>query len=123
MATSRKLAAQALESLFNYKASTRASTAAAVSSEPVPKKKSKKDPLPKTKKGLKKIKHELRYGHSIKRRLREEKEANENPLEKLKTQQEKDDGLLEKNIKHFKVMNRASKKELELRKKIRSRRA
>ncbi|KAF9189425.1 hypothetical protein BGZ51_009601 [Haplosporangium sp. Z 767] len=122
---SKKLAAQALESLLNSQPSSfskKSSTlsASAISNGGVSKKKKskiQKDRLPATKTGLKKIKHELRYGHSVKR-AQEEKEAKENPLEKMKLQQEKEQTIIERNLTYYKATNRVSKKELELRKKI-----
>ncbi|KAF9301830.1 hypothetical protein BGZ74_006207 [Mortierella antarctica] len=112
---SKKLAAQALDALLSTQNSSLSKSA-----EPTkaPKKKrSKKDQLPKTKTGLKKIKHELRYGHSVKRN-QEAQEARENPLEKLQSQIEKEEAIVEKNLNYYKVTQRVSKKELELRKKI-----
>ncbi|KAG0334171.1 hypothetical protein BG000_008571 [Podila horticola] len=112
---SKKLAAQALEALLSTQNSSLSKSA-----EPTkaPKKKrSKKDQLPKTKTGLKKIKHELRYGHSVKRN-QEAQEARVNPLEKLQSQIEKEEAIVEKNLNYYRVTQRVSKKELELRKKI-----
>ncbi|KAF9333236.1 hypothetical protein BG006_003873 [Podila minutissima] len=112
---SKKLAAQALDALLSTQNSSLSK-----STEPTkaPKKKrSKKDQLPKTKTGLKKIKHELRYGHSVKRN-QEAQESRENPLEKLQSQIEKEEAIVEKNLNYYKVTQRVSKKELELRKKI-----
>jgi len=74
---SKKLAAQALDALLSTQNS---SLSKSEPTKAAPKKKrSKKDQLPKTKTGLKKIKHELRYGHSVKRN-QEAQEARENPL-------------------------------------------
>ncbi|KAG0040655.1 hypothetical protein BGZ82_000076 [Podila clonocystis] len=112
---SKKLAAQALEALLSTQNSS-LSKAAEPTKAPK-KKRSKKDQLPKTKTGLKKIKHELRYGHSVKR-TQEAQEARVNPLEKLKSQIEKEEAIVEKNLNYYRVTQRVSKKELELRKKI-----
>ncbi|KAF9973663.1 hypothetical protein BGZ73_003101 [Actinomortierella ambigua] len=121
---SKKLASQAVDSLLQQlrAPSSTPSLHGTAGNAKVDKKKKKsktnlKDRLPKTKTGLKKLKHELRYGHS-QRRAREEQEAKENPLDKLRSQQEKEEALLAKNIEYFKVSARVSKKELELRKKI-----
>ncbi|KAF9162466.1 hypothetical protein DFQ26_003519 [Actinomortierella ambigua] len=122
---SKKLASQAVDSLLQQlraPSSTPSlhSTAGNAKVDKNKKKKNKtitKDRLPKTKTGLKKLKHELKYGHSH-RRAREEQEAKENPLDKLRSQQEKEEALLEKNLEYFKVSARVSKKELDLRKKI-----
>lgn len=74
---SKKLAAQALDALLSTQNS---SLSKSEPTKAAPKKKrSKKDQLPKTKTGLKKIKHELRYGHSVKRN-QEAQQARENPL-------------------------------------------
>ncbi|KAG0343170.1 hypothetical protein BG004_005458 [Podila humilis] len=111
---SRKLASQALDALLNSQnpAISKPTTKAA------PKKKvSKKDQLPKTKTGLKKIKRELRYGHSVKRN-KEAEEARVNPLDKLQSQMEKEEAIMEKNLNYYRTTQRVSKKELELRKKI-----
>ena len=81
---SKKLAAQALESLLSNGSSSSALSKPTNTS--TLRKKSKKttvaDPLPATKSGLKKIKYQLRYGHSVKRN-QDEREAKENPLRKL----------------------------------------
>ncbi|KAG0014808.1 hypothetical protein BGZ81_000244 [Podila clonocystis] len=112
---SKKLAAQALDALLSTQNSS-LSKAAEPTKAPK-KKRSKKDQLPKTKTGLKKIKHELRYGHSVKRN-QEAQEARVNPLEKLQSQIEKEEAIVEKNLNYYRVTQRVSKKELELRKKI-----
>ncbi|KAF9954451.1 hypothetical protein BGZ72_004588 [Mortierella alpina] len=159
---SKKLAAQALDALLSSQSTISKKNTSTVTSTTVLKKKTKKgkvqkDRLPATKTGLKKIKHELRYGHSV-RRKQEEKEAKENPLgnvvqflilqsvpsccfvsqqsswcyvylpacvddlvEKLKSQQEKEQAIVERNLNYYKVTNRVSKKELELRKKVKIR--
>ncbi|KAF9204028.1 hypothetical protein BGZ49_005767 [Haplosporangium sp. Z 27] len=127
---SKKLAAQALDSLLSSqhgrvgntsiskKVSTGSSTAGGGIVKKTKKSKSKSnDLLPKTKTGLKKIKHELRYGHSVKR-AQEAKEAKENPLDKLKSQMEKEQAIVEKNLNYYRTTSRVSKKELELRTKI-----
>ncbi|KAF9173595.1 hypothetical protein BGX21_004109 [Mortierella sp. AD011] len=120
---SKKLAAQALDSLLNSQSSSLSGTNGGISKKSSSgvkrskKSKSKGDLLPKTKTGLKKIKHELRYGHSVKR-AQEEKEAKENPLDKLKSQMEKEQAIVERNLEYYKTTSRVSKKELELRKKI-----
>ncbi|KAG0368383.1 hypothetical protein BC939DRAFT_453834 [Gamsiella multidivaricata] len=120
---SKKLAAQALDALLNSQPNSTLSkrSSSAVAEGGIKKtrksKKNKNDGLPATKTGLKKIKHELRYGHSVKR-SQEEKEAKENPLDKLKSQMEKEQAIVEKNLNYYKATNRVSKKELELRKKI-----
>ncbi|CAO3571010.1 unnamed protein product [Mortierella alpina] len=119
---SKKLAAQALDALLSSQTTISKKKTSATTSTTVLKKKTKKgkvqkDRLPATKTGLKKIKHELRYGHSV-RRTQEEKESKENPLERLKSQQEKEQAIVERNLNYYKVTNRVSKKELELRKKI-----
>ncbi|KAF9280231.1 hypothetical protein BGZ68_007428 [Mortierella alpina] len=119
---SKKLAAQALDALLSSQSTISKKNTSTATSTTVLKKKTKKgkvqkDRLPATKTGLKKIKHELRYGHSV-RRTQEEKEAKENPLERLKSQQEKEQEIVERNLNYYKVTNRVSKKEHELRKKI-----
>ncbi|KAG0204107.1 hypothetical protein BGX28_003868 [Mortierella sp. GBA30] len=119
---SKKLAAQALDALLSNQSSLskgKPSSATSTASQLKKTKKTRvqKDRLPATKTGLKKIKHELRYGHSV-RKAKEEKEAKENPLEKLKSQQEKEQAIIERNLNYYKVTNRVSKKELELRKKV-----
>ncbi|KAG0001160.1 hypothetical protein BGZ79_005006 [Entomortierella chlamydospora] len=120
---SKKLAAQALDSLLNSQSSSLSGSGGDISkksssgAKKSKKSKSKGDLLPKTKTGLKKIKHELRYGHSVKR-AQEEKEAKENPLDKLKSQMEKEQAIVERNLEYYKTTSRVSKKELELRKKI-----
>ncbi|KAF9103505.1 hypothetical protein BGX27_010548 [Mortierella sp. AM989] len=127
---SKKLAAQALDSLLNSQPSSvsgdhsKKDPAVSTPSKKTRKSKSKNsnDLLPKTKTGLKKIKHELRYGHSVKR-VQEEKESKENPLDKLKSQMEKEQAIVERNLDYYKATNRVSKKELELRKKIKMLRA
>ncbi|KAF9106792.1 hypothetical protein BGX29_008510 [Mortierella sp. GBA35] len=128
---SKKLAAQALDALMNSNnnnKNTSLSKSTSKTGGAVTKKSSKKSKkqvnggLPVTKTGLKKIKHELRYGHSV-RRQQEEKEAKENPLEKLKSAQEEEQAIVERNVNYYKVTNRVSKKELELRKKIKDLRA
>ncbi|KAF9555216.1 hypothetical protein EC968_009070, partial [Mortierella alpina] len=118
---SKKLAAQALDALLSSQSTISKKNTSTATSSTVLKKKTKrgkvqKDRLPATKTGLKKIKHELRYGHSV-RRTQEEKESKENPLERLKSQQEKEQAIVERNLNYYKVTNRVSKKELELRKK------
>ncbi|KAF9436319.1 hypothetical protein BGZ76_004280 [Entomortierella beljakovae] len=137
---SKKLTAQALDSLLKSQQSNisgknvgggggsssgnSGNNANNTKKSTVNKKKSKKsksissiDLLPKTKTGLKKIKHELRYGHSVKK-AQEEKEARENPLDKLKSQAEKEQEITERNLNYYRATNRVSKKEMELRKKI-----
>ncbi|KAF9425475.1 hypothetical protein BGZ94_007495 [Podila epigama] len=115
---SKKLAAQALESLLSAQgSSTLSSSSKSLTEAPKKKKVYKKDKLPKTKTGLKKLKHELRYGHSVKRN-QEAKEAKENPLDKLKSQLEKEETIMDQNLNYYKMTQRVSKKELELRKKI-----
>ncbi|KAF8933769.1 hypothetical protein BGZ47_010713 [Haplosporangium gracile] len=125
---SKKLAAQALDALMNnnnsnskiFKSSTSTGAVSKKSSKTA--KKQNKNSLPVTKTGLKKIKHEIRYGHSV-RRQQEEAEAKINPLEKLKSAQEEEQGIVERNVNYYKITNRVSKKELELRKKIKDLRA
>ncbi|KAF9927340.1 hypothetical protein BGZ75_004530 [Mortierella antarctica] len=115
---SKKLAAQALDALLSSQSTTsKKNSSTTVLKKTTKKGKVQKDRLPATKTGLKKIKHELRYGHSV-RRTQEEKESKENPLERLKSQQEKEQAIVERNLNYYKVTNRVSKKELELRKKI-----
>ncbi|KAG0222701.1 hypothetical protein BGX31_008921 [Mortierella sp. GBA43] len=121
---SKKLAAQALDALLNNQSAggiskRRPATGATGSATPVTK---KSKSLPATKTGLKKIKHELRYGHSIKR-AQEAAAAKENPLVKLKLQMEKEQSIVERNLSYYKITSRASKKELDLRKKIKLLRA
>ncbi|KAF9919018.1 hypothetical protein BX616_002987 [Lobosporangium transversale] len=84
--------------------------------------KSKSDSLPKTKTGLKKIKHELRYGYSIRKAL-EEKEAKENPLDKLRERLNDEQVILQDNLTYYRTTKRASKKEIELAQKIKELRA
>ncbi|ORZ06339.1 hypothetical protein BCR41DRAFT_361101 [Lobosporangium transversale] len=79
--------------------------------------KSKSDSLPKTKTGLKKIKHELRYGYSIRKAL-EEKEAKENPLDKLRERLNDEQVILQDNLTYYRTTKRASKKEIELAQKV-----
>ncbi|KAF9296702.1 hypothetical protein BGZ88_012061 [Linnemannia elongata] len=127
---SKKLAAQALDALMssnntNSKISKSSTSSGAVSkkkSSSKTAKKQNKNSLPVTKTGLKKIKHEIRYGHSV-RRQQEEAEAKINPLEKLKSAQEEEQEIVERNVNYYKITNRVSKKELELRKKIKDLRA
>ncbi|KAG0300429.1 hypothetical protein BGZ97_003237 [Linnemannia gamsii] len=124
---SKKLAAQALDALMssnnsNSKISKSSTSTGAVSKKTKTVKKQNKNSLPVTKTGLKKIKHEIRYGHSV-RRQQEEAEAKINPLEKLKSAQEEEQEIVERNVNYYKVTNRVSKKELELRKKIKDLRA
>lgn len=83
-AMSKKLAAQALDALLSSQSTISKKNTSTATSTTVLKKRTKKgkvqkDRLPATKTGLKKIKHELRYGHSV-RRTQEEREAKENPL-------------------------------------------
>ncbi|KAF9126063.1 hypothetical protein BGW39_006958 [Mortierella sp. 14UC] len=127
---SKKLAAQALDALMNSNNSknsslskSSSSTSGAVKKSSSKKiKKQNKNSLPVTKTGLKKIKHEMRYGHSV-RRAQEEAEAKINPLEKLRTAHEEEQEIVERNVNYYKITNRVSKKELELRKKIKDLRA
>lgn len=85
---SKKLAAQALDALMSSNTTNSKISKSSTSSGAVSKKKSSssktakkqnKNSLPVTKTGLKKIKHEIRYGHSV-RRQQEEAEAKINPL-------------------------------------------
>jgi len=71
---SKKLAAQALDTLLSGQSTGRISKRGSTSG---PAKKIRS--LPATKTGLKKIKHQLRYGHSVKR-AQEAAAAKENPL-------------------------------------------
>ncbi|KAF9908037.1 hypothetical protein EC991_010281 [Linnemannia zychae] len=121
---SKKLAAQALDALMNSNNSLSkpASSTGAAKKSSKKIKKQNKNSLPVTKTGLKKIKHELRYGHSV-RRAQEEAEAKINPLEKLKTAHEEEQEIIERNVNYYKITNRVSKKELELRRKIKDLRA
>ncbi|KAG0281412.1 hypothetical protein BGZ96_001142 [Linnemannia gamsii] len=126
---SKKLAAQALDALMasnnsNSKISKSSTSTGAVSKKTKTKtaKKQNKNSLPVTKTGLKKIKHEIRYGHSV-RRQQEEAEAKINPLEKLRSAHEAEQEIVERNVNYYKVTTRVSKKELELRKKIKDLRA
>ncbi|KAG0281818.1 hypothetical protein BGZ95_009755 [Linnemannia exigua] len=126
---SKKLAAQALDALMNSNNSknsnlskSSSSTGAVKKSSKKAKKEQSKNRLPVTKTGLKKIKHEIRYGHSV-RKAQEEAEARINPLEKLKTAHEEEQEIVERNVNYYKITNRVSKKELELRKKIKDLRA
>ncbi|KAF9154226.1 hypothetical protein BG015_001480 [Linnemannia schmuckeri] len=125
---SKKLAAQALDALMNSNNSNSKVSKSSTSTGAVSKKSSKttkkqsKNSIPVTKTGLKKIKHEIRYGHSV-RRQQEEAEAKINPLEKLKSAQEEEQEIMERNVNYYKITNRVSKKELELRKKIKALRA
>ncbi|KAF9550164.1 hypothetical protein EC957_001650 [Mortierella hygrophila] len=128
---SKKLAAQALDALMSSNNTNSKISKSSTSSGAVSKKKSSsgktakkqnKNSLPVTKTGLKKIKHEIRYGHSV-RRQQEEAEAKINPLEKLKSAQEEEQEIVERNVNYYRVTNRVSKKELELRKKIKDLRA
>lgn len=85
---SKKLAAQALDALMssnnsNSKISKSSTSTGAVSKKTKTVKKQNKNSLPVTKTGLKKIKHEIRYGHSV-RRQQEEAEAKINPLGEYK---------------------------------------
>ncbi|KAG0044870.1 hypothetical protein BGZ83_009845 [Gryganskiella cystojenkinii] len=121
---SKKLASQALDSLLssNFSSPKPTDTVATQTHRRKSKRTAVVDPLPATKTGLKKIKHQLRYGHSVKRN-QEEKEAKENPLTKLKSEQEKEEAIIEKNLNYYRITNRVSKKELDLRKKIKMLRA
>lgn len=85
---SKKLAAQALDALMSSNNTNSKISKSSASSGAVSKKKSSssntakkqnKNSLPVTKTGLKRIKHEIRYGHSV-RRQQEEAEAKINPL-------------------------------------------
>ncbi|KAF9356216.1 hypothetical protein BGX34_010031 [Mortierella sp. NVP85] len=109
---SKKLAAQALDTLLSGQSTGRISKRGSTSGPA-----KKIGSLPATKTGLKKIKHQLRYGHSVKR-AQEAAAAKENPLDKLKTQLEKEQVIMEKNLSYYRTTNRISKKELELRSKI-----
>ncbi|KAG0299697.1 hypothetical protein BGZ98_009829 [Dissophora globulifera] len=120
---SRKLATQALDSLLNSQPTSLSKTAhTTITKKSKKSKKTRGDQLPATKTGLKKIKHELRYGHSVKR-VQEAEEAKVNPLDKLKSQMEREQAIVERNLNYFKITNRVSKKELELRNKIKVLRA
>ncbi|KAF9987782.1 hypothetical protein BGZ65_001896, partial [Modicella reniformis] len=70
---SKKLAAQALDSLLTSQSNGR------ISKNHLTTPKKQKTVLPATKTGLKKIKHQLRYGHSVKK-AQEAAAAKENPL-------------------------------------------
>ncbi|KAF9929576.1 hypothetical protein FBU30_001471 [Linnemannia zychae] len=126
---SKKLAAQALDALMssndsknNSLSKSSASTGAVKKTKMTKKQTSGKNSLPVTKTGLKKLKHEIRYGHSV-RRQQEEAEAKVNPLERLRSAQEEEQTIIERNINYYKTTQRVSKKELELRKKIKELRA
>ncbi|KAI8059349.1 hypothetical protein BC940DRAFT_313784 [Gongronella butleri] len=68
----------------------------------VEKQQPKKTKLPDTNKGLKKVKHELRYGYQQKlRKFREDQQQKENPIDALVQSKERDERRLKKSIKQL----------------------
>ncbi|RUS16387.1 hypothetical protein BC937DRAFT_91273 [Endogone sp. FLAS-F59071] len=108
---SSKLTKQSLDALFK----------ASGAPKPLdldPKSKAILKKLPKTNTGLKKIKHEIRYGRQQKvKRQHEEAERRVNPMEKLKTETSASLKNLKANIVYFTQSLKPSKKEHELRRK------
>ncbi|KAI1306110.1 hypothetical protein EDD11_004854 [Mortierella claussenii] len=125
---SKKLAIQALDALLSSQTSnveskkTSSNNLRPSNKRALKSKKNAGDPLPKTKTGLKRIKRELKYGHSVKR-AREEREAKENPLDRMKSQLTQEQAIVERNLEYYKTTTRVSKKEVELRSKIKELRA
>ncbi|KAI8643343.1 hypothetical protein BD408DRAFT_442721 [Parasitella parasitica] len=72
-------------------------------------KKSQKIKLPKTNKGIKKIKHEIRYGRHQKTRLLQEKiEKRENPIDKMNEEAMLAEERLKRNVQIMKRALRSS---------------
>ncbi|KAI9484003.1 MAG: hypothetical protein EXX96DRAFT_560445 [Benjaminiella poitrasii] len=68
-------------------------------------KKSKKIKLPKTNKGIKKVKYEIQYGrHQKTKALKEKLEKQENPIDKLNEQELSIDEKMKRNVQ---IMQRA----------------
>ncbi|KAL0080719.1 hypothetical protein F4703DRAFT_1168463 [Phycomyces blakesleeanus] len=81
----------------------------------------KKSPqwLPKTKIGLKKIKHEIRYGqHQKTKQKKEEEKKRENPIDALIQTEKTLDENLARNVKMLTSKLRATKVERELHKQV-----
>ncbi|KAL9547546.1 hypothetical protein MBANPS3_006121 [Mucor bainieri] len=72
-------------------------------------KKSQKIKLPKTNKGIKKVKHEIRYGrHQKTRLLQEQVEKRENPIDKLNAEALSNEERLKRNVQIMKRALRSS---------------
>ncbi|KAI7878391.1 uncharacterized protein EV154DRAFT_525108 [Mucor mucedo] len=83
---------------------------------------SKKQPkikLPKINKGIKKVKHEIRYGqHQKTRALQAEIQKRDNPIEKLKTEEEALDERMKRNVQIMKRALRSSSLEKKIHKEV-----
>ncbi|KAG2197382.1 hypothetical protein INT46_006816 [Mucor plumbeus] len=79
---------------------------------PTTTKKNQKIKLPKTNKGIKKIKHEIRYGrHQKTRLLQEQIEKRENPIDKMNAEALSVEERMKRNVQIMKRALRSSKLE------------
>ncbi|OBZ84567.1 hypothetical protein A0J61_07382 [Choanephora cucurbitarum] len=70
---------------------------------------SKKIKLPKTNKGIKKVKYENRYGRHQKTRLRQEEvKKRENPIDRLHEQEQLEEERLKRNVRIMRMALRSS---------------
>ncbi|KAI8370292.1 hypothetical protein BD560DRAFT_397035, partial [Blakeslea trispora] len=80
---------------------------------------SKKIKLPKTNKGIKKVKYENRYGRHQKTRLRQEElKKRENPIDKLHEQEQLDEERLKRNVHIMRMALRSSSLEKKIHKSV-----
>ncbi|CAO3656626.1 unnamed protein product [Mucor fragilis] len=83
-------------------------------------KKSQKIKLPKTNKGIKKVKHEIRYGrHQKTRLLQEQIEKRENPIDKLNAEALSNEERLKRNVQIMKRALRSSSLEKKIHNEVR----
>ncbi|KAI8369098.1 hypothetical protein EDC96DRAFT_121112 [Choanephora cucurbitarum] len=80
---------------------------------------SKKIKLPKTNKGIKKVKYENRYGRHQKTRLRQEEvKKRENPIDRLHEQEQLDEERLKRNVRIMRMALRSSPLEKKIHKTV-----